>query len=383
MTTQDHLPDEVAATLRARADDLRTAPLSFDVVRGRARSIQRRRRGVTAGAIAAALAAVLVVPALLDVGAQRADRPQPAPAPERSQAVPMLHRGTFTLPDGTRVDLGLRAREVSQFGVLTDGRIVVANQARSRIEVYDADGTLSGTHPVDLLALTMSPTDELAAWTEGSRVQVLESGQAQPVALAHMPVSAGTIPMVDAVSGDHCASGGCRAILSDGTETTSEVTTNGVRELATSRPLRVTAVSPDGRTWAVGFPAASEQQYGCVGLYDVASAAVTARTCATSNLRFAPDGEHLVGGFFENNMARRVTVLDTRLRPVSTYAPANRAVVRVAWADPTHLLAAVAGVDDQRWSLERVDIGDGSATTLEGPVAGGNPEITSDYMFGD
>jgi hypothetical protein len=286
------------------------------------------------------------------------------------------------MPDGTRHDLGLGAG-VSQFGVLADGRLVLANQRRSRIEVYTADGSLTATYPVDLLALTMGPTDEVAAWTEGSRVQVLESGRAQPVTLAPMPRSAGTIPMVDAVTGDHCAGGGCHAILSDGTSTTSEVSTEGVRGLVTSRPLRVSDVSPDERTWAVAFPPHREQQYGCAGLYDVASATVTARTCATANLRFSPDGEHLVGGYFENNMASEVTVLDRRLRPVLTYAPAQRVVVRVTWADATHLLAAVVGLADQRWSLERVDIGDGTSTTLAGPAAGGNPEITSAYLFSE
>ena len=31
---------------------------------------------------------------------------------------------------------------------------------------------------------------------------------------------------------------------------------------------------------------------------------------------------------------------------------------------------------------ERVDIGDGSTTTLDGPAPGSNPEIVADYQFG-
>lgn len=384
MTSNEHLTSELAAELRSRAGDLHAAPVSFEEVRGRARTIRRRRAAGTAGAVAAAVALVLLVPTLLGgVGAQRSERPQPAPpVPVQAQRPAVLHAGTFSLPDGTHRDLGLRARDVTQFGVLADGRLVLVNQARSRIEVYDGSA-LTATYDVEPLLLTLSTTGQLAAWTEGSRVRVLESGQSQPVALARMPVRAGTLPMVDAVTGDDCAGGGCRAILSDGTRTTSVVSTTGVSDLPTGPPFRVTDVSPDGRTWAVAFPPAGEEQYGCAGLYDVASAAVVGRTCRVPSLEFSPDGRRVLGAAFENNMTERVTVLDRDLEPVRVYAPAGRVVVRVAWSDPTHLLASVADLDGRRWSLEEVSVDDGSAVTVDGPAPGGNPEIFSEYAFSE
>jgi hypothetical protein len=295
----------------------------------------------------------------------------------------IMHGGTLTLPDGSRRSLDLRSPDVSQFGVLTDGRLVLANQARSRIEVYDAGGDLTDTYPVDYVALTLSPTSELAAWVDPrSRVQVLESGSPAPVEMAPVPLPGEATPVIDAVVGSDCASGGCRVLAGDGNATTSQSAVDGARDLGADEELRVLDVSPDEKTWAVSFPPGPNEQYGCVGLYDVAGATVTARSCTTSGLQFSPDGEHLVGAFYENNMASDVTVLDRDLEPVLAYRPKPRVVSRVTWDGPTHLLAGVVDLDDSSWSLERVDIDDGSTTTLDGPAPGSNPEIVADYQFG-
>jgi hypothetical protein len=381
--TGDQFSEELGAELRARASEVHGPPISFDGVRGRARSIRRRRRAGAAGAVAAAVGLVLVVPTLLGgAGAQRSERPEPAPpAPERTHPVPLLHRGTFTFPDGTRHDLGLRSRDVSQFGVLTDGRLVLANQARSRIEVYDTEGGLAHTYPVEYLALTMSPTNELAAWVEpGAKVQVLESGSAAPVEMAPVPLPGEASPVIDAVVGSDCASGGCRVLAGEGSLTMSQSAVDGAGDLGTPEDLRITDVSPDEKTWAVSFFPGPDQQYGCVGLYDVAGATVTARSCRTGTLQFSPDGQHLVGAFYENNMASDVTVLDRDLKPVLAYRPAPRVVSRISWDDATHLLVGTVDLKDSSWALERVDL-DGSSTILDGPARGANPELTAEYQF--
>jgi hypothetical protein len=200
--------------------------------------------------------------------------------------------------------------------------------------------------------------------------------------MAPIPMPGEATPVVDAVVGSDCASGGCRVLAGDGNATTSQSDVDGARDLGADEELRVLDVSADEKTWAVSFPPGPNGQYGCVGLYDVAGATVTARSCTTSGLQFSPDGEHLVGAFYENNMASDVTVLDRDLEPVLAYRPKPRVVSRVTWDGPTHLLAGVVDLDDSSWSLERVDIGDGSTTTLDGPAPGSNPEIVADYQFG-
>jgi len=382
MSNQDHLTEELGRELHRRVDALYDAPLTLDDVRGRARGIRRRRRVAATASIAAAVAIAVVVPTLLlgGIGSNRSDAPQPAPQPTPARGASVLHDGEVTLPGGATVSVDVANADVSQFGVLTDGRIVVANQAEQSVQVLAPDGSLQATYPVDLLLVTMSSTDELAAWIEGSRVQVLESGSTEPVALAHMPKSAGTIPMVDAVTGDHCADGGCRAILSDGTTTTAEVSVDGLRELATSEPLRVTDVSPDGDTWAVAFPPPQGEQYPCVGLYDPADDKVTARSCTAGGLEFSPDGRHLLSGRYENNMAGEVMVLDRALEVVRKVNPAPQVVSRAAWGDTTHVLAVLAGVDDNQWTLVRYPLDGGEPETVAGPVRGGNPEMMSEYL---
>jgi len=380
MSNQDHLAERLGEELRARADHMYGAPLSFDDVRGQAHRIRRRRRASAAAAIVAAVAVVAVVPAVLSGRLDRADGPQPAPAPTHSAHTAVLHDGEVTLTDGGTVHIDAPSKDVTQFGMLTDGRMVVANQAKQAIQVFAPDGSLTATYPVDLLLLTMSSTDELAAWLDGPRVRVLESGVAEPVALAQMSKSAGTIPMVDAVTGDHCAEGGCRAILSDGTQTTGEVSTDGVSEVATSEPLRVTDVSPDGKTWAVAFLPGENQQYGCGGLYDPEAQRVLARSCSTNGLQFAPDGQHLTSAFFENGMFSHVTVVDRGLQVVRELDPGKQVVSRFAWADDSHVSTVLADLSGRRWTVERVDIGGGDPETLAGPIPGGNPEMMSEYL---
>lgn len=380
MSNQDHLTEELGRELHRRVDTLYDAPLTFDDVRGRARGIRRRRRFAAVTTTAAAVALVAMLSTTLVGGLNRADEPQPAPSPSIAPGASILYDREVTLPGGETVDVDVPHADVSQFGVLTDGRIVVANQAKQAIQVFAPDGSLAATYPADPLLVTMSATDKLAAWIEGSRVQVLESGSAEPVALAHMPKTAGTVPMVDAVTGDHCADGRCRAILSDGTRTTGAVSVDGVRDIATSEPLRVTDVSPDGETWAVAFLAGKDEQYPCAGLYDPGTAQVTVRSCAANGLEFSPDGEHLLSRFFENGTFSDVTVLDRELRAVRKVDPGTRVVSRVAWADATHVFTVLADPAGHRWTLERVAITGGDPETVAGPVRGGNPEMMSEYL---
>ena len=73
--------------------------------------------------------------------------------------------------------------------------------------------------------------------------------------------------------------------------------------------------------------------------------------------------EQLLSGRYENNMAGNVTVLDRELREVRDIDPGDRVVSRAAWADSTHVLAVLAGLDDNRWSLVRYPL-DGGALVM-------------------
>lgn len=377
--------------LERRAELVHGAPLSLDDVRGRATAIRRRRRAAASAAVAAVVAFAIVVPTVLGGGTPKGDAPEPAPSPSPSPSpsgpvVPgasVLHDGVVTLPDGGTVPIGVDNNDVSQFGVLTDGRVVVASSKPHGVQVYSLDGELEDEYAVALNAITMSADDDLVAWIDETfRIQVLESGVAEPTTLRGIPMPGESPGSIDAVLGSDCANGGCTVLGGDFTTTTTESTATTQKDLRTAEPLRVTDVSPDGDLWAVRYPDDSDPQYGCSGIYDPDAGQMVARNCDTSNLTFSPDGEHLLGGLFENNMASEITVLDRDLQVVSTYDPSPRVVSRAGWADATQVLVSVAGLEDSQWSLVRVGL-DGHNEVVDGPVGGGNPEGTAEFLFSE
>jgi hypothetical protein len=371
--------------LERRADDVRPRHLGFEDVRRSARRIQRRRRAAVAGGVAAAVAAAVLVPNALLGGSSTSEAPDPAP-PSRSGHTAFLHDGQVTLPDGRTVDVDLDNRDVTQLGVLSDGRIVAATSRPQAIQVFSADGDLAAQYQVPVNALTMSPDDALVAWVdESGQVQVLESGVDEPVTLSAIPVPDETFLIVNAVTGSGCADGGCTAWGGDGSTTSAAATTDGPVDLSTSQPLRITDVSPDGQRWAVSFPPAPDEQFGCSAIYDVETDEVRADNCETSGLRFAPDGEHLIGMRGDNAMFGQVEVYDQELREVTVFDPPDRRVVKAAaWADDSHLLVVTSDLTAHpEWSLLRVPIDGGTPETVVGPVDGPNPESSSAFLLSE
>ena len=385
MSTQDPMTEALGRELHRRVDGLYDAPLTLDDVRGRAHGIRRRRRATAAAAVAAAVAVVAAVPAVLSGSLDRADGPQPAPpAPTQSAHTAVLHDGTVTLPDGRTVDIGLDNADVSQLGVLTDGRILATPMRSNAIQLFSADGSPEATYRVTYNALTMSSDDQLAAWVDrDGQVQVLESGSAEPVALARVPMPGEAVPTIDAVTGSDCAHGGCRVLAGDGTSTFGATTSDRAEDVLTGKELRVTDVSPDGGLWAVDTVPDVDHQFGCSGLYDPEADRLVARNCNTSKLTFAPDGRHLLGARGDGNMYGEVTVLDDHLQVVGTYAAKDQAISRFAWADESHLLAATVTVEGSQWSLVRVGLDGGDPEVVAGPVAGRNPEMIAEYLLSE
>ncbi|MEP9361945.1 hypothetical protein ABLE68_03195 [Nocardioides sp. CN2-186] len=382
MTDETRLTDE----LTRRAERVHAAPLSFESVRGRAQTIRRRRRAAAATGVAAAVAAVVLLPAVLSGGSDRSapDPAPPAPAPPGSS---VLHDGVVTLPDGSTVPVDVDNADVSQMGVLTDGRIVLALAQPQSIRVYGADGSLDDTYPAFANEITVSADDGAVAWVAKDRtVRVLTSGTAEPATLPGIPLQNQTSGNIDAVlDAEHL-------LVGDGSTTNGLLTSTGIEDLRTSEDLRVQDVSPDGDLWAVSYAAPEDPQFGCSGLYDPGAQTMVARSCDTSGLRFSPDGQHLLGMRGDNNMYGEVSTFDLDLEQVGTFTPTGKTAVvsRAGWADATHLLVGVtdwklglADVDTNPWSLVRVGLGgeDPEVVTPEGP--GRNPEFVAEFVVSE
>lgn len=372
--------DETLLTteLARRADRVVAPPLAFEDVRDRAHGIRRRRRAVAAAAVAAAVALAIVLPTVLTGGSNRSDGIDPAPEPPVRGAV-VLHDGQLTMPDGTTAPIDLANEHVGTFGVLTDGRVVVARDDRAAIQVFSPDGQLDAEYPVETTSLSMSPDDRAAAWmSRGGGVRVLESDSARPVELGTVEVDPLTGAMVDAVlDAGH-------VLIGDGNTTTTEVSADGVRPIATSEPLRVTDISPDGTTWAVKYADDSDPQFGCSGLYDPAADRIIARNCDTALLAFSPDGEHLTGALGDGGTWSSVEIFDHSLHLVRTYDPGHEQVISGwAWGDGGHVLAVVAGLQDHQWSLIRFGVDGGDPEVVAGPYHGRNPEGFKEFIPSD
>ncbi len=367
--------------LGRRADAVHGAPLTFEAVRGTAQGIRRRRRAAAAGAVAAAVAVAILVPTVLTGGWNRSQGPDPAPPAPSAPGASVLHDGVVTHPDGGTVPVDVSNENVTNFGVLTDGRVVVALQEPYAVRVFAPDGSLQATYPAQANVVTMSADDSVAAWVdEDYRTAVLRSGAAEPATMDGPPSPGGESPgSIDAVlDAEHL-------LVGDFNTTTGMLTPEGVTDLSTTQPLRVSDVSPDGELWAVQYADDADPQFGCSGLYDAERAAMVARSCEAANLRFAPDGKHLLSLRGDNNMFGEVAVLDLDLRPVGEFESSGKGdvVSRAAWADATHVLVAGTDWTANTWSLTRVGLAwdDPHVVVPEGP--GGNPEQVAEYLLSE
>ena len=144
-------------------------------------------------------------------------------------------------------------------------------------------------------------------------------------------------------------------------------------------------MSPDGSLWAVQYPDDADPQFGCAGLLDPDTNEVVATNCETADLRFSPDGRHLLGMRGDNNMYGDAVVLDLDLDRVGGWESTGDGdvVSRAAWADAGHLLVAETNWQDSTWSLVRVDLRWSEREVLDGPAAGGNPEIVVEYSLSE
>jgi hypothetical protein len=374
-----------ARELERRADQalggLHGAPLTFEDVRTRARGIRRRRRAAAAGAVAALVAVAIVVPATLTGGSDRSQGPDPAPPAPTAPGASVLHDGAVTRPDGSTVPVDVSNANVTDFGVLTDGRVVVALQRPYAVRVFAADGRLQATYPVQANVITMSADDSVAAWVdEDYRTAVLRSGVAEPATMDGPPSPGGESPgSIDAVlDAEHL-------LVGDFNTTTGVLTPEGVTDLTTSEPLRVSDVSPDGGLWAVQLPRpGADPQFGCSGLYDPATEELVAENCDTSLLEFSPDGRHLTGARGDNAMWGSVEVFDVGLREVGRIELEGQVVKDWGWADAEHVLATVAALHGSpQGTLVRVAADGTAPETVAGPVEGPNAESPPEFILSE
>ncbi len=403
--------DDLTRSLREQADRVGGHPIDFESVRGKARSIQRRRRAGGA-AVAAAVLAVAVPVGITVTGGVNDRAPQPAPPVEPTiEPAPQQKDGSFLLspedaPEGAvpqapyivlddnRLSTPDRSFElpdsIVQLAPYGDGWIAIQagdfGGIGTRVVALDSDFQISGD-PVLPEPRLSGPT--LVANADGSRLGWVELEDRNPL-LVNSPTDGGTTIRTRVPGNVHTQTAPV-GFLADGTlvfttanPTTFEnefgyVTTGG--EITSFDGFNVLESTSE----ATGLIAGQTKFLGdgsCSGVADpLDGAKLLWETCDYSLGQFSPDGRYIVGlaPYSDGPGSPSLSLLDARTgEPVVDYRGPKDGrtyigVDQVVWEDDTTVLATVS--QDAVQSIVRAEL-DGalSRVTQELPTEGLNIE---------
>ena len=397
MSNQEPLRD----ALRHRAEQLGdTHPLTLDDVKGRARSIRRRRAAVTGVAAAAVLAvAVPMGIAVTDGVGEDPENPPVAgpsttpsedgPAPDTgvkdgvlttdvdaesyAPTIPYLYDGQVTLPDGESFPLQGEWDELAPLG---ESGVVVADAGREELQVVGPDGTVAATYPsTGTLAGSADGSLVLYVTPEGRLAVLTQTGDQQelpPVPELQTPVPVG-------ISGsDSCdpeVNGGCVVYVRDAGEQPRgySLTSKGIiNPLGDYRSLR--DVSADG--WVSGVVSVDDLEPGSCSEVRADAFDERARwsTCEHTVDIFSPDSSLVVGlpPYLDGSGDGSLALLDSAdgsvLAEWTNNAETQAFVGSTAWDSDGSLLATV--FQQGSWSLMRFSA-DGGLSKVQ-DLAGGD-----------
>ncbi|MGH3307617.1 MAG: hypothetical protein ACRDOX_07980 [Nocardioides sp.] len=148
--------DDLTQSLREQADRVGGHPIDLESVRGKARSIQRRRRVAAGAGVLAAVAVIAPIAVSASGGLLSDDSLPPATGPTPigkvkaiaasaprgdDPAIPWMDGTVLHQPDGTTTDLGKAYQEVTPY----DGGWAVVDVAEGTMSFLNADGEVRET----------------------------------------------------------------------------------------------------------------------------------------------------------------------------------------------------------------------------------------------
>ena len=387
-----YLAGQLGETMHRRVDALHDTPLDLVGVRGRARTIRRRRRVAVAAGIAAVVAAVVVPLGLLTPTDDRDQDPQPAETPGRIQdPVPLDPRAA---PEGGAAEVPYT--EIDSRRLVTPGATYDLPEAYPQIVPY-FDGWIAlttdrpgatGTRVVILdrdyqevdgtqqtTSIAVRDDGERVAWgqddgdgwsvvnapTEGAEshsTRITDGGpHATTTAIGFLPEDRVVVASTD----ERTARDTFRVVAPDDTVTEFE----GFNHLDSSSP-------------ANGLVAGQTRYFeddgsSCSGAMDPLATppALVWETCDHQLGLFSPDGKYVVG-LANTSYApgpASVSILDAGTgRPIVDFVgtSASTLVNQVVWEGSTTLLATVTQGGGQY--VVRATI-DGRLERVAGPIA--------------
>jgi len=405
--------DDLTRSLQQQADRIGGHPIDFESVRGRARSIQRRRRAGSA-VVAAAVLTVAVPVGITVAGGQGGGTPQPASPVPTIEPAPLQEDGSFLLspedaPEGAvpqvayivlddnRLSTPERSYElpegIVQLARYGEGWMAIQAGAFGGIgtRVVELDSDFEITRDAVLPEPRLSgPT--LVANADGSRLGWVELEDGKPL-LVNSPVDGGTTIRVRIPGNQHTETSPV-GFLADGTlvfitadPTTFEyefgyVTTSG--EISSFGGFNVLESTSE----ATGLVAGQTEFLGdgsCSGVIDpLADTKLLWETCDYSLGQFSPDGRYIVGlaAYSDGPGSPSLSILDARTgEPVVDYrGPQDRrtyiGVDQVVWEDDDTVLATVE--QDGEQGIVRAEL-DGALSRVAPSLPTANLSI--EYRF--
>ena len=385
----DDLTTRLSRQLHEQADDWHGAPLTLEGVRGRARSIRRRRAAVGAGVAAAAVMAVILPVTLALDGSPDSQRPDVTVTPTEAVDPTPRADGTFPLtidvPEGALPETGYIAIDDDRL-VTPDGRFDLPGDFR-QVAPYDGGwvGIRAGDLPPTGHQVVVMDQDfqEISATSSGGGLAISADGDRvawvevdpQNWTLVNAPVDGGE-PIRTPVSEESIPVGFLAddAVAFSWTDPAAGQVNGGVAypdgaydDPALDGLQRLTGVAA-GR---VAVQTEFRGDSSCSEVRDQAGRGETVwDTCDYQLRAFSPDGQLVIGyaSYFDLG-SPTLSILDAATGdPVVEFASGNTApsatVVHAAvWEDDDTVIAHVEQGGDQ--TLVRLELNGGLTRVAE------------------
>ncbi len=397
MTSNDQR-DLLARELRERSTAIGGHPIGLDDVRGRARTIRRRRNAVR-GAVAAVVLAVAVPVGL--TATDLIDSTQPSPAPPASTGSvqpspsPTTRAGaTFALTldqDPTQTVSGVSYIRFDDRLLVTGNDTLDLPQGYAMLTRLDGGWLAVGTEqsPEDVVYLdgnldgfleerrTETGGTTLAVSADRSRVAFTEQRAPGQVTLVNAPAAGGPV-----VTWTFTVNNPDEAIEPVGFLDNDRVVYQdqlgnemGITHNVEGGPVPIEGfLRLDDASEANGLVSglvSYGNDGGCSGVMDPDTGELLWKSCDHSGLEFSPDGRHVtaLASYFDGPGSSSVSVLDARTgEPVVTFAGEGRTVVgvsQVVWEDDGSLLIIFAEGNEVGMVRARLD---GSMEKMMDPI---------------
>jgi hypothetical protein len=397
MSQHDDLTRTLTRELEDRAHAMDGSTLHLADVRGRARSIRRRR---TTAAVAGVAAAVAVIVPTVSLATHTSGRPEPAPITQTpsptgtatddgrhpapgvldvsdlptgaAPGVDFVQNGVFHFHEGGSGAVGT-TYSPRLFAALEDGARVwqtIDDEGNAYIEIQDTDGTFHEPVRSDF-GLAANDEHNTVAWAAPDGQVMVWAGRATEPRPVGDPIPGGHDVRIAAVLSQDCTEF-CDLFVNGPAEGAQiwqpyEVTDQGTQVL---RDGGLVMVKDESRGLTIGL-SRLEDMSSCSDLYGGGEFAGF-HTCKATLESFAPDASTVLGypTYYDGLGPTSLSMWNLegdKLFERRADPDHQATVTDTQWEDDTHVIATV--FQENTWSLVRIGT-DGSMEYAVPPVAG-------------